>query len=145
MRFGDGEFKTGADAALGLFWAYDPFWRQAYGAVFSDPGLRLVPEEKEGRGQPTWLATKEKKPLSLAPGETRELVRICFRRQIPSKLGPWQASCARNHWLMSRSRCAIPPVLSMGPRSPFTSGSEMTGMASRRRRSAAGATARWRL
>ena len=75
----DGEFKSGADAALGLFWAYDPYWRQAYGAVFADPGLRLVPEETEGRGRPSLLlATKDKKPLSIAAGESRELVRYLF-------------------------------------------------------------------
>ena len=75
----DGEFKSGADAALGLFWAYDPYWRQAYGAVFADTALRLVPEETEGRGRPSLLlATKDKKPLSIAAGESRELVRYLF-------------------------------------------------------------------
>ena len=75
----DGEFKTGADAALGLFWAYDPFWRQAYGTMFAEPNIRLVSVETGGRGQPALtLTAKDKKPLSVAPGESRELVRYLF-------------------------------------------------------------------
>ncbi len=75
----DGEFKTGTDAALGLYWVDDAYWRQAYGTLFSDAKLRLVPEAGEGRGRPTLaLATKDKKPLSIAPGESLEMVRYFF-------------------------------------------------------------------
>ncbi len=75
----DGEFRTGADEALGLFWTYDKYWRQAYGSLFADTALKLVANEGERRGRPELvIEAKDAKQLTLAPGETRELVRYLF-------------------------------------------------------------------
>ncbi len=71
----DGEFETGADDALGVFWVYDPFWRQAYAAVFSNADVRVVGTTNGRRSPDLMLDAKDAKQLTLAPGETQELVR----------------------------------------------------------------------
>ncbi len=75
----DGEFEFGADDALGLSWAYDPYWAQAYGTLFENADMRLVTAGEGGRRSPDLLLeSKEPKKLTLAAGETLELVRYLF-------------------------------------------------------------------
>jgi hypothetical protein len=75
----DGEFQFGDDAGTGLVWAYDPYWRQAYGALFESADVRLAVQEGERRGRPELaLVTKDPKQLTLAPQATLELVRYLY-------------------------------------------------------------------
>lgn len=74
----DGEFEFGADDELGLFWAYDAFWRQAYGVAFADPTLRFALGKADRRGAELTLSAADPKQLSLASGEGREFVRYVF-------------------------------------------------------------------
>src|SRR6185437_8418971 len=67
----DGEFEFGAADELGLFWAYDSYWRQAYGALVLDPQWQFAANTLK-RGEHPELAIKAKdKAAPLAPGETR--------------------------------------------------------------------------
>ncbi len=75
----DKEFEFGQDEGLGLFWAYDPFWRQAYGAVVDDQNWRLAPEGLTLGGRPTLPIVKKngEKP-KLAAAKSVEVVRYLF-------------------------------------------------------------------
>ncbi len=75
----DGEFEFGADDVLGLVWAYDSYWRQAYGTLFDTADMRLVAAGDRGRrSADLLLEAKDPKKLTLPAGETLELVRYLF-------------------------------------------------------------------
>ena len=75
----DGEFEFGQDAQLGLFWVYDPHWRQAYGMLAADDNWRFTTGEERRRGSPSLrLERKSGPPPKLAPGKTSEMVRYLF-------------------------------------------------------------------
>ena len=75
----DGEFQFGEDAGLGLFWAYDSHWRQAYGTMAEDDRWSFTAGEKQRRGSPALLLEHDDgPPPKLAPGETSQLVRYVF-------------------------------------------------------------------
>ena len=71
----DGEFDFGQVDSLGLFWAYDSFWRQAYGAMILDPAWQFVPNATKRGEHPELRITSKQAAAPLAPGETRETVR----------------------------------------------------------------------
>ncbi|HVU87908.1 MAG TPA: CehA/McbA family metallohydrolase [Pirellulales bacterium] len=74
----DGEFEFGTADDLGLFWAYDPYWRQGYGAMLLEPKSTFSPDAIK-RGDKPVLSIKSKDAAAkLAPGETREVVRHLF-------------------------------------------------------------------
>jgi hypothetical protein len=74
----DGEFDFGQVDGLGLFWAYDSFWRQAYGAVILDPAWRFVPNTTKRGEHPELRIASASAAAPLAPGEIRETVRYLF-------------------------------------------------------------------
>ncbi|HEY1602483.1 MAG TPA: CehA/McbA family metallohydrolase [Pirellulales bacterium] len=74
----DGEFDFGRVDDLGLFWAYDSFWRQAYGAVILDPAWRFVPNATKRGEHPELRIASASTAAPLAPGEIRETVRYLF-------------------------------------------------------------------
>jgi len=75
----DGEFTFGKQDELGLFWAYDPYWRQAYGSLLADSSWHFVTTEVKNRARPELLPQPKKGPAPpLGPGETRETVRYLF-------------------------------------------------------------------
>lgn len=72
----DGEFEFGKDDDLGLFWAYDPFWRQAYGALVADPAWQFAAGEPKRRGNTALQLTKKDAEVpKLPPGQSHEIVR----------------------------------------------------------------------
>ncbi|HEY4312101.1 MAG TPA: CehA/McbA family metallohydrolase [Pirellulales bacterium] len=74
----DGEFEFGVADELGLFWAYDSFWRQGYGSLILDPQWQFAANTLKCGEHPE-LAIKAKAAAApLAAGETRELVRYLF-------------------------------------------------------------------
>lgn len=75
----DGEFTFGSQADLGLFWAYDPFWRQAYGVLIEDRGWRFVTKPlKKGDRPELPIEKTDGKPTTLPPGASLEMVRYLF-------------------------------------------------------------------
>ncbi len=75
----DGEFEFGLDDDLGLFWAYDRYWRQAYGALVMDQPWRLAADKLERRARPNLrFEPVGKEAPRLAPGETGQIVRYLF-------------------------------------------------------------------
>ncbi len=86
----DKEFEFGQDDGLGLFWAYDPYWRQAYGVVVNDESWKLAPEDLKTGGRPQLpLVKKDGEKSMLAPGESVEVVRYLFSgAEHDRSLGP---------------------------------------------------------
>lgn len=75
----DGEFKFGQQGELGLFWAYDSFWRQAYGVVFEDRAWRYdIPSLKPGDRPELRIADSSGKSAAIASGASLEIVRYLF-------------------------------------------------------------------
>ena len=74
----DGEFEFGQASDLGLFWAYDPFWRQGYGSLLLDPKWTFSPDTVKQREHPVLGIKAKETAAGSAPGETREVVRYLF-------------------------------------------------------------------
>ena len=75
----DGEFTFGQQPESGLFWAYDAFWRQAYGTLLEDRGWKFETGElKKGDRPELRIQKADGKPLTLPPGESIEIVRYLF-------------------------------------------------------------------
>jgi hypothetical protein len=77
----DGEFTFGQQPDLGLFWAYDPHWRQAYGILLEDRAWRfapLPPSLKRGDRPELRVEHVDGKAPALAPGGSLEVVRYLF-------------------------------------------------------------------
>ena len=56
----DGEFTFGQQDELGLYWAYDPFWRQAYGSLLADPAWHFVATDVKNRARPELLRNRNR-------------------------------------------------------------------------------------
>jgi hypothetical protein len=46
----DGEFQTGIDSRLNLWWCYDAFWKQAYGVQPAGADIVIHAQSPEGKG-----------------------------------------------------------------------------------------------
>ncbi len=90
----DGEFEFGASDALGLFWAYDPYWRQGYGALLLDPQWQWSPDGMKRGDKPVLSIKASEAAARLAPGETREIVRLLFPAANLIEVLALAASCA---------------------------------------------------
>jgi hypothetical protein len=72
----DGEFEFGGDDELRLFWAYDPYWRQAYGTVMADAAWRVAGDKSPGRrGSSVLRLEKPGEASTVPPGKSLEVVR----------------------------------------------------------------------
>ncbi|HEY3394723.1 MAG TPA: CehA/McbA family metallohydrolase [Lacipirellulaceae bacterium] len=75
----DGEFKSGLNPQLNLWWCYDEYWRQAYGVQPADERFVLYAGRPEGKGS----SQLEYRPASggqahaIAPGKS-----LTFERRI---------------------------------------------------------------
>ncbi len=75
----DGEFEFGKDDPLGLFWAYDPHWRQCYGVLVKDGSWHFAVDDLKDGDRPELRIEKRDAPAApLAPGESRETTRYLF-------------------------------------------------------------------
>ncbi len=75
----DGEFEFGTQDDLGLFWAYDPYWRQAYGALLADPAWHFATGQLKRGSRPALPIEKKGAGAEpLPPGESRDIVRYLF-------------------------------------------------------------------
>ncbi len=67
----DRGFVFGQDRSLNLFWAYDPWWNQAYGVVCTGAEI-----QHEGGGRPVLRYQREgSSEIRLEPGDKQSLVR----------------------------------------------------------------------
>ena len=128
----DGEFEIGADDDLGLFWAYDPYWRQAYGTLFADAAARLTAgDAKNARRLDLRLEAKEPKLLTLAPGETQELVRYLFPAANTFDVRAVAHELRGKSLVEVNLPCTIRPEQWRGPTSRSSQAARFMGTASR--------------
>ena len=71
----DGEFEFGQLPELGLVWAEDRFWGQAYGTVLADRAWLYRPDKLKRGESPELRLERLNGAPPLAAGETREVVR----------------------------------------------------------------------
>ena len=70
----DGSFAFGNDPATGMFWAYDDWYRQAYGVIVEGRTLK----RSGSRGSVLLLEADGSAKLTLAPGKTHTIRRKVF-------------------------------------------------------------------
>jgi hypothetical protein len=70
----DNSFEFGNDAATGMLWAYDQWYRQAYGVIVEGRALK----RSGSRGSVLLLEADGSSNLTLAPEETHAISRIIF-------------------------------------------------------------------
>ncbi len=74
----DGEFDFGLVEDLGLLWAHDSYWRQAYGTLLADRAWHFAPG-KLARGEKPEMRIEQATPAApLAAGQSLEHVRYLF-------------------------------------------------------------------
>ena len=112
----DGEFTFGKQADLGLVWAYDPYWKQAYGTLIEDRAWRFAPRSSSAATDPSCASSvpTAKRRRSRRASHSNSCG-ICFRPRIPSTRLPWRANYAASSLPRSNYRCAIPTARSPMP------------------------------
>ena len=79
----DGDtFKTGIDHEANLWWAYDQYWRQAYGiqpeADEAEVDRVRKRDRRSARQMAYWADRDDEQPVSLGPGESYTWKRRLF-------------------------------------------------------------------
>ncbi|HEY2838580.1 MAG TPA: hypothetical protein VGJ26_05500, partial [Pirellulales bacterium] len=74
----DGEFEFSQVDGLGLFLAYDPYWRQAYGVLTADPAAKIVGSAMKRGDKPDLRIEGKGLQGAIAPGGVREVVRYLY-------------------------------------------------------------------
>lgn len=71
----DGTFEKVSENATPFYWAYDPWFGQAYGVVADEGSIRSTSDAKLSTLQ---FASSEKGTITIGPGETKRIVRRLF-------------------------------------------------------------------